>query len=360
MPIIERYLMREIVLSFLGVLLILTLVFFSGSLFRILAQIASGDFARDTLFTLLLLQGAENLVFTVPLSLYLGVLLALGRLWRDSEMAALAASGIGPQRIVRAVALLVALLLPLNLYFSLWLSPWAKQQFSVINEEARAYADTSSIIPGRFTSVPNSDDVVYVESRDANSGQLSRIFIHGRDEQGRFTIMAEAGQQWTDHTTGERYIELLNGHRHHIGEEGATYQIIRFDRYLARLGLPSFTPGTPRTIAMPTSELLGGGLSEMGELQWRLSIVIAAVLLPLTAVPLARTSPRQGRYAGLFIALVIYLVYSNLIGLGKSWVENDKISPYPGIGWIHLGMLLLTTLLILQHAGRLRLRAGNP
>ena len=61
----------------------------------------------------------------LPLALFLGVLLAYGRLYRDSEMAVLASAGLGIRRLARPllwIALPVAVLVGMT---SLWLAPAA-------------------------------------------------------------------------------------------------------------------------------------------------------------------------------------------------------------------------------------------
>ena len=61
-----------------------------------------------------------------------------------------------------------------------------------------------------------------------------------------------------------------------------------------------------------------------------------ALVLTLIAVPLSRLRPRQGRYARVGFAIVVYFVYSNLLYAAKAWLEKGDLSPAVGVWWVHL------------------------
>ena len=61
-----------------------------------------------------------------------------------------------------------------------------------------------------------------------------------------------------------------------------------------------------------------------------------AMVLTLMAVPLSRLRPRQGRYARVGFAIVVYLVYANLCLPAKVWVEKGELPPAIGVWWVHI------------------------
>ena len=87
--IVDRYLLREISAGFLAATVILLLVMLGGTLADLLTKIARGRIPAELLFTLLGLRTAAALTILMPLAVLVGVLLACGRLWRESEMAVL-------------------------------------------------------------------------------------------------------------------------------------------------------------------------------------------------------------------------------------------------------------------------------
>lgn len=91
-------------------------------------------------------------------------------------------------------------------------------------------------------------------------------------------------------------------------------------------------------------------LEHIAEMQWRLSVPIATVLLALLAVPLSRSRPREGRYGRIAIGLLVFIIYLNLLSAAKAWTEEGAISPMLGLWWVHGCMVLFTlTLLGLQN-----------
>ncbi len=85
---------------------------------------------------------------------------------------------------------------------------------------------------------------------------------------------------------------------------------------------------------------------DRAELHWRIAAPISVFLLTLLAVPLSYVGPRQGRYGKVVLGLVVYLFYSNLIGLGQSWMGKGKLPEAVGLWWIHAIVLAAALILI--------------
>jgi lipopolysaccharide export system permease protein len=100
------------------------------------------------------------------------------------------------------------------------------------------------------------------------------------------------------------------------------------------------------------SVLLGSDEPEqIAELQWRLSIPLATVLLALLAVPLSKSQPREGRYGRITIGLLVFIIYFNMLSAAKAWIERGDIAPALGLWWVHGALLLLTVLLLAVQNG---------
>ena len=78
------------------------------------------------------------------------------------------------------------------------------------------------------------------------------------------------------------------------------------------------------------------------------------ILLAGLAIPLSHTTPRQSHYFKIVIGILIYLIYNNLLSIFKKWIEREEISPWIGMGWVHLGLFLI--ILILFNFSRLKLQ----
>ena len=84
-------------------------------------------------------------------------------------------------------------------------------------------------------------------------------------------------------------------------------------------------------------------------------------MLSALAVPLSQTSPRQGQYLRLGIGLFIYIVVTNFINVGKSWITHGKVPAALGLWWVHAILLALVILLLMQQVGfRYLFSKGKP
>jgi lipopolysaccharide export system permease protein len=350
--ILHRYLFREVLQVFAAVLAVLLLVYVSNRFVRYLAQAASGYISNDLIVELMLLKLAENMAILVPLALYLAVLLALGRMYRDSEVIAMSAGGIGVRRVAHALvwfaggfALVVGML-------SLFISPHAAQLQQSLFEQAKGKAQIAGIQPGRFREFGSGERVVYVESIAPDGESMRNVFVEVRRPTGRDLLVAESAYPSAPGGDGERFMILENGHRY-TGEPGdLDFVVTRFERHAVRLEQQA-GPGFSRLEATSSMDLLRErSARHLAELQWRLSLPVSVLLLVLMAVPLARTSPRQGRYAKLVTAFVLYFLYNNAIGIARKLVEREELTATVGVWPVH-ALFGATALALLLHQSSL-------
>lgn len=347
---LDRYLLKEVIQTWLAVTVVLLLVMLSSRFARYLGEAAAGHLPAEVVFTLLGLTSIHYLTVLVPVSLFLAVMLALGRLYKDSEMAAMMACGIGYGRLLRPLMVLASVAAVGLALLSMQVSPWAAQATHLVRERAVQEAEAAGFEPGRFRSV--GDAVFYAEQVDAAAGDLRRVFIQYRDNDALTVSLAERAEQRTDAATGTRNLVLYDG-RHYNGMPGdIEYQTIEFGEHGLNIDLRSGEAIAARRAVRPTGELLRSSeTGDIAELQWRVSVPLMGLLLVALAVPLGRTSPRQGRYGKLLAAILVYVLYSNLLGLSQVWVERGQLSPLVGLWWVHVLVAALFAGLVVKHYG---------
>ncbi|MGA7800743.1 MAG: LPS export ABC transporter permease LptF [Gammaproteobacteria bacterium] len=333
--IVDRYLLKEVVVNWLATTLLLWLIVLGNRLANYLAQAAAGDIPGYAVFTLLGLKSVTYLDALLPFSLYLGVLLALGRLYKDSEMAALAACGVGPAQLYRPLLLLgVSVTVALS-WLSLVVVPHANAAAYRIEASAKQSTSLALVAPGRFQEARGGDLIYYVEKVSHDRRQMTDIFAEDRQD-GRLGIISAArGYQRIDPKTGDRYLVLEDGYRYEGFPGDPGYRVMRFQSQ-GMLIEPAQPVVRMDLDALPTAQLWHGTLpTEIAELQWRLSIPLAALVLIVLAVPLSRTTPRQGRYGRLFAAVLVFIIYYNLLGSARVWVQHGNLPPAIGMWWVH-------------------------
>lgn len=340
--ILDRYIFREIASTWAGVTLVLLLIMLTNQFARILGEVAKGQLPKNAAMDVIGLSAAQYLTIIIPISLFLSVMLALGRLYRDSEMPAMMACRVGPSGVYRP---LMWLLVPLSLavaWLSLDLSPRALQAVDRIGAEARRAADLSSIEAGRFTEVGPSDAVVYGEEVLAD-GTMRNVFLQRRIENGVVeVVVAKSGEQVESDDPDVRFLVLKEGRRYE-GVPGTTqFRVVEFAEHGIPYHLPSLDPVEPLPRAMSFVGLMQAGeLEHVAELQWRIGVPLATIILGIFAVPLAKTQPRAGRYGRIAVGLMVFIVYLNMLSAAKAWIEQGSISPMLGLWWVHGVMLAI-------------------
>ncbi len=347
--IIDRYLSKEVTTTLVGVVVVMFMIFMTAQLVGLLSQVNSGGLQLKSVMLMLGLKVVGNFVFLMPLSVYLAVLITFGRLYRDNEMVVLAACGISQLRLLRTVFLLGLFYATLVGAVALVVAPWAEVQAQRMLTAGEHTVGIESFAAGRFRETLNGDGVLYVEEVNAETNQLTNLFIQQSSPEGKSIITARTGYYQENPVTGARYLILEDGYRNEGEPGGEGYAIIRFSKHAVLLNSPQVIAGPTRPMQVSTSELLQShNLNYQAELQWRVSSFLLCLILTIMALPLSQTSSRQGRYGRLGIAMVIYIIYGNLLSIARVWVERGEINPHLGIWVVHLVFLVVTMIIYIQ------------
>lgn len=362
--IVFRYLSRELLLTLSAVSAVLLVIIMSGRFIKYLAQAAQGALDPGVLFMIMGFRIPGFLQLILPLGLFLAILLAYGRLYLDSEMTVLSATGMSQQRLLAYTfgpATLVALLVA---WLSLGLAPQGVAQVARILNQQDALTEFDTLVPGRFQSMKGGTRVTYVEELANDRAELGGIFISDKrlskdnKERSITVLVADKGRQEIQ-PDGSRYLILENGYRYDGNPGQADYRAIQYDTYGMLLQRPEVSTDIGEREAIPTSELWSSDdRRHQAELQWRLSIPLLVFVVTLMAVPLARVNPRQGRFLKLLPAILLYMAYLALLIAMRGALDKGKLPSSVGLWWVHgiflgIGLLLVYwETLSLKWAGR--------
>jgi lipopolysaccharide export system permease protein len=350
---IQRYVLREVIQTWLAVTGVLVAILVSNQLSRVLGQAAANDYGRHVVLDLIALGAIMNLSVIVPVGLLLAIVLALGRLYHDSEMAALLACGFAPARLL-APLFCFAAVIALGLGWLAFVQvPQADRQAQLLRQSALKEAQFGQLDAGRFRSFVSggSNGVFYAERVD-EAGLLHSVFVR-RESADRIEVaVADTAAYVKAAANGGHFVTLFNGRRYEGAPGQRDFRIIEFAEHGIPIAAPDDTVGsTQDPDTKPSGELFGSSdPSDIAQLQSRASSPIMALILTLVAVPLSRLRPRQGRYARVGFAIVVYFVYANLLSAAKVWVEKGDLPPAIGPWWVHLGILALGLYLVFREA----------
>lgn len=351
--ILDRYLIKEMLLTWLAVLVVLLVIMIGNVLGRSLSSVTDGVIQADMLLILVGVKSINLLVTLIPLGLYLGILLAHGRLYRDNEMSVMQACGVGWGDLMRPtmfIGLLGVLLISLLTIFA---SPWAARYEQTLKQQISEQSALSLVTPGKFIESSDGKTVFFARQSNPERTQFNDVFMYRQSGNRQPAVdSARIATYQLDPESGDEYLIFTDGQTS-VGKPGdVEYTITDFKRQ--GILRPRPESGEPGLIikGKRISELLGTGDSaDQAELQWRISIPLAALLLALLAVPLSYTSPREGRFGKIAIAILIYIPYANLLVLMRKWIAADVIPAWVGLWPVHLGVGLLVLFLLAKRVG---------
>jgi Predicted permeases len=352
--IINRYLFKEIALSFAATLLVLTLIIVGNTFVRLLADASSGNLPADLVGNLLWFGSLKQLIRLIPVALLIGMMLAFSRLYRDSEMAALRAAGFAPRHFYRAI---FSFVLPLTLLLAVLVSvvsPWLESNNAELRREINERPEAAGIPPGEFVSSGTAERnyTALAESIDPSRTVMERFFIRAQDGAKEVLIWAKSAVLFIDSGSGERVLQISDGYRYESDPEQGGMTIIRFGEHSIRIPLRNYSASNSLA-AIPILELWQQtDNASQAELQWRAAVIISAPLLALLAFPLSYTAPRQGRYGKIAIAILIYALYASLLATVRGMMERGDFPLLPGLWWIHLLVLGLAFWLLHKYYGK--------
>lgn len=352
MRTLERYVLREVVLAWLAVSVVLFAILTSNQLAFVFKLVAESGLSSRIVLDLLWFRLLQQLLMLLPISLFLGIMLALGRLYHESEMTAMQACGFGNRQVLRPILFLALLAAIVLAWLSLSVAPNSARAEINIRTQAAREARFSNLQPGKFRSFGGSNIVFYAESIDDN-GVLHNVYAQ-RTTGDRIEIITAARAE--QHGVGEasQTFVLFDGERYEGTPGAAEFRIWRFAEHGIPVQLPDVANVQLKDYQKPTLSLLSGAKpGDLAELQSRLSTPLVIVILALIAVPLSRLRPRQGRYARATQFILVYLAYLLLLQSAQSWMIRGVTPVWLGMWWVH-ALAAMTALIFWRGAeGRL-------
>ena len=347
---LDRYIFREIALAWAAVTGVLLAILLANQLARVLSMAAANEFPRATIFALLGLTALQNLTIVLPVGLLLAIMLALGRLYHESEMAAMQSGGFGPGSLYRPVSLVAIFVVLVLAWIAFFAAPRAADDAERIRNEATRAAHFRQLEPGRFRSFSGGDIVFYAE-RVGENGVLFNVFVE-RTVGPKVEIVTATRAEQRHAGESEQLFVLYEGERYEGVPGSAEFRIVRFVEHGIPVRMPQPNEGRDREERKSTAALFASSdRRDQAELQWRVSVPIMAALLGLLAVPLARLRPREGRYGKMGVAILVYFIYSNVLAAARVWVEKGTVPPIVGVWWVHFAVLAFALVLLARQTG---------
>lgn len=350
---LRNYLAVDVLRHTLAVSVVLLAIIITGRFVKYLAEAATGKLAAEILLPVMLYRLPGFLELLLPLGLFIGILMAYGRLYVESEMVILSACGIGPGKLARLTLMPAILIAAAVAVLALEVTPRGAERSEAILNDPGALQGLQFLAAGRFQQRGSDGSVTYASSIDADTGVLQGVFAF-RPEAAEdaaaapngSVLLATRGKVLREGASGLRYLELEDGQRF-LGAPGrADFAAATFSVFAERLPDEPVAIKAQPVDARSTATLWGSRNPEdLAALHWRFSIIAMVPVIALLALALSRTNHRRGRYLSLAPALLLHLSYLFLLASTRSRVAEEGADVIEFWG-LHAGFLLLALMLL--------------
>ncbi|MCX8520399.1 MAG: LPS export ABC transporter permease LptF [Rhodoferax sp.] len=357
---------KELARSFGATLVVLVTVVMTMTLIRTVGEASRGTFNPTDVMLVMGYSVLSDMPAILSMCLFIAILSVLTRMYMDSEMVIWFGSGHGLASLLKPLLRFAWPILVVIVVLAFFILPWAFGRIEDLRDRYEKRSDIARIEPGQFQESASGDRVFFMEKNSNNQQVGNNVFIATHESNKETITTARSGHIEIIGT--DKFLVLQNGQRleRDIGKPDLT--LSQFERYAVRVGADdvsrrSYVPAASRS----TMELLQQPTRQyQAELAWRLGLGLAAINFIVIGLAAAGTNPRVGRTANLGLAFLIFVVYFNLLLLGKSWIESGKVHAVPCLLVLHGGVLCLALLWLAKRNNNwqlplyLRLRPLSP
>ncbi|HVB29524.1 MAG TPA: LPS export ABC transporter permease LptF [Terriglobia bacterium] len=361
MRILTRYILKEVFAHCLLGLLVFTFVLYVRPLSHILELVARRNLPASEILSLFLLPLPSILVITIPMAVLLGTLIGLSRMAADSETIAIRATGIGKEQFVRPILIFALCGWAVTSWMSLFLAPQALRNLGH-SEASLAAAQANYEIQPRVFIEQFPHLLLYLKDVTGSGTRWRGVFIVDRSQRNEVKVtLAETGRLVNEDNSGRMMLHLEGGTTHEFDpQHRQQYSVISFDntdipiaeggaQASQRLSPPMLSPLT----LLSNLRAHGGNRAALVELNYRLALPVACLVLALVAVPIGLISRKGGKSFGLMLSILLVFIYYMLIASGLNLAKEGRLNPVLGL-WMANVVFGIAGLLMLRQSNRVR------
>jgi lipopolysaccharide export system permease protein len=359
LSILDRYLLRELAQTVAATVVVLMVIVAGTAFAGVLQQVARGSFPASVMFQVLGLRTLGQLTNMLPLASMVGVLMALGRMYRESEMHVLMSSGMGPDGLVRPTAILAVVLVLLTAVVALWLGPWAAATSNNLVAVANRSVIAAGLDAGRFTELPGKGGIVFTDTLSQDGTKLGRSFVstqrpaRGGPDHVK-VVTGNSGELYQESNGSNRFIAFHTGWQYDIPLGADNWRRMQYERNDSALStVTDSDDSVDPAESMTTLQVLRTDTPDArAELAWRVNAPALTLVMLMLALPMSRQSPREPRYGRLMLAMASFYLYYVLLALCRAQLDKGR--------WHHQTAMWLLHIVMLAFAGWLWWKQYTP
>jgi lipopolysaccharide export system permease protein len=346
MRIITKYILKEILTPFGVTLMVFTLIFILGNLMQLIELIVQKGVGLLTIVRLLGYTLPFLMVYIIPMSFFISILLGFLRLSSDNEVTALKSSGVSFFQLFPSVFILSFIGYLITSGVSMLAQPWGEHSLKNLFFNIAVVQAKVSLKERVFYN--EFKELVFYIQKVHPDGLLEDIFIHDqREKEVPQTIIAARG--WLIPNIRERSLNLRleNGHIYNTSLQSKSAQTIYFRSYDLILPLEQAISDQEKREKSETEMYLPELREKIrqtspGEKKYliyqieyykKFSLPFSCLILGLIAFPLGLQSRLAGRSWAIVLGGVVFFIYYLFLSLAFSLGERGTLKPIIGL-WL--------------------------
>ena len=340
---------KDLSRNFGATVVVLITIVMTIVLIRTLGQASRGSVNPSEVMQLMGLSVLSQLTTILSLSLFVSIVATLSRMYADSEMVIWLASGQGLAGFVRPLLRFAWPILLAIVALAVWAWPWSNQQIQDLQDRYQKRNDVERVAPGQFQESAGGKRVFFIDKDSPSQAEGKNVFVYSQDRGQESVTSATKGQVvWRGQ---DRFLVLRHGQQLLHLPDGET-RLTQFEDYELLIDSSvTVAPATGASKLLSTWALIQAPTPvNQGELSWRLGLGLSGLVLLVLGLAMTYVNPRAGRSMPFAMALLVFVLYYNMINVGQNWIANGKLPMLSFMLGLHGGMALLAWIwLTLRH-----------
>ncbi|HPQ44799.1 MAG TPA: LPS export ABC transporter permease LptF [Syntrophales bacterium] len=362
--VINRYILKEISLSFFMIIFILTFSLLMGRILQLMDLMINKGILLSDIARIVFYLMPSMLIITIPVSLLISILMGLGRLSVDNELIVMKSSGLSLYQLMTPIALASLCAFFITAITGFFLVPYGNLAArNLLFDMAKQKASIG--IKERVFNDDFAGLVLYAEEIPSHGDYMNNVFIcDTRILKEPTTIIAHKGYLISSPDSMQVTLRLKDGSIHTADKDLTTYKKIDFSSYDINLDLSASLGGTNKAITKDSREMSLPELIKKSrtlglkkavlkdfiiEIHKKFTIPFACIVFGIIGIPLGMVKHRSGKSRGFVTGILIIMIYYVIQLGGEALGETGMISPALGawtanviLGIIGIYLLIVT------------------
>ena len=338
------------------VIIILLLIVISNMLVRYLTIVSGGTIETNAILKIISLMLPKYIAYLLPISFFVAILLVCGKMFSNNELTIFFGCGNNWLQFLKIILIPAYSFFIIELLLTLLILPKMDQAYSSFKTTATKTSLINFVQPGKIISFNNDKQVIYTKSIGKN-GILYDVFFY-QEMKNNERIIITASKCYADNKLNKNnFLIFENGYFYKVFPENLAIQKGCFKKMRQFISQEKSITNNLSMDSISTYVLFNSkNIRYQTELQWRLSFPIAIFIATLIALAFCKLHPRQSRYSKIIPALLVFIIYFNLLSLSKSWINQGILPLWIGLWWVHLIFAFFTLLILKKHNGPIRIK----